>query len=104
MSLPPRRRDGGRAGGSALGVGAWHGRLQREAKGGGGGAARRVGASAKQEGPGWLSTAPAAALHSGGGENRASRLEEGDKGPKRNFQKFQGPVCKLAITFKVKLK
>ena len=29
--------------------------------------------------PGWLSTAPATALHSGGAENRGNRLEEGDK-------------------------
>jgi len=56
------------------------GRLQREAKGGGGGAVRRVGASAKQEGPGWLSTAPATALHSGGAENRGEELEEREKG------------------------
>ena len=26
------------------------------------------------------------------------------KGPKRNFQKLQGPFCKLAITFKIELK
>ena len=32
-----------------------------------------------KRGPGWLSTAPATALHSGGAEKRGSRLEEGDK-------------------------
>ena len=31
--------------------------------------------------PGWLSTAPAAVLHSGGAENRADELEEGEKDP-----------------------
>jgi len=47
---------------------------------------RRVGASAKQEGPGWLSTAPATALHSGGGENRGKELEEGEKDPNTNSE------------------
>ena len=53
---------------------AWQGELQREAKGGGGGAARCVGASAKQEGPGWLSTAPAggAALHTAARQSRGA--------------------------------
>ena len=32
-----------------------------------------------KRGPGWLSTAPAMALHSGGGENRGKELEEGEK-------------------------
>jgi len=38
------------------------------------------------------------------GKNRASRLEEGDKGPKRSFQKLQGPKCKTSITFNLGLK
>ena len=79
---------------------------QREATGGGGGWERRVGASAKQEVAGWPSTA-------GGGttqrrravlKNRAGRLEGGEKGPKCNFQNFQGPNCKQEISFKLKLK
>ena len=66
---------------AVLGGVARQGRLQREATGGGGGAARRVGASAKQEVAGWLSTAPAGgALHSCG-ENRAKELEGGEKDP-----------------------
>ena len=43
-------------------------------------------------------TAPAAR------ESRERQTGEGEKGPKRYFQKFQGPVCKLAITFKIGLK
>ena len=52
-------------------------------------------------------TWPGAALHGGrrctaatAGEQR-KELEVEEKGPKRNFQKFQGPVCKPAITFKI---
>ena len=47
---------------------------QCEAKGGGGGAVRRVGASAKQEGPGWLSMVPAggAALHTAARQSRGA--------------------------------
>jgi len=55
-------------------------------------------------------TWPGAALHGGrrctaatAGEQR-KELEVEEKGPKRNFQKFQGPVCKPAITFKIGLK
>ena len=35
---------------------------------------------------------------------QASRQEEGENGLFCNFQKFQGPECKPAITFKLKLK
>ena len=42
-------------------------------------------------------------LGADGGKLR-KELEVEEKGPKRNFQKFQGPVCKLAITFKIGLK
>ena len=42
-------------------------------------------------------------LGADGGKQR-KELEVEEKGPKRNFQKFQGPVCKLAINFKIGLK
>jgi len=44
-----------------------------------------------------------AVLGADGGKQR-KELEVEEKGPKRNFQKFQGPVYKLAITFKIGLK
>jgi len=79
-------------------------RLQREAMGGGGAAARRVGASAKQE-VDWGQ--PTAA----GGAGQRRRREEQRICPEVeenrlfcNFQNFQGLNCKLAITFKLKLK
>ena len=92
------------AGLEAAGRVARPGRLQREATGGGGGAARRVGASARRingrEGAPrrrrrrcrWT----AARNRAGGGGGR--------KGQFCNFQKFQGPLYKQAITFKLKLK
>ena len=54
--------------------------------------------------PGGLSTAPAT-LHSGGGrEKQRKGAGGGRKGLFCNFQKFQGPECKIRITFKLKLK
>ena len=68
----------------------------------------------KQQGDAWKParrrTWPGAALHgrrrctaATAGEQR-KELEVEEKGPKHNFQKFQGPVCKPAITFKIGLK
>jgi len=60
---------------------------QREAGGGRAGPPRKVGAEQRRR-----------------QEKQPSKLEEGEKGPKRNFQKFQGPNCKPVITFKIGLK
>ena len=68
----------------------------------------------EHQGDAWKSarrrTWPGAAIHGGrrctaatAGEQR-KELEVEEKGPKHNFQKFQGPVCKPAITFKIGLK
>jgi len=64
-----------------------------------------VGASAKQE------VARGRPSMAGGGtaqrrrqEKQRGKLEVEEKGPVCNFQKFQGPKCKTAITFKLKLK
>ena len=44
-------------------------------------------------------------LHSGGGEKQSKQAGwRWKRGPKRYFQKFQGPHCKIAITFKLRLK
>ena len=83
---------------------AKEGERQRKATGGGGGWERRVGASAKQEVAGLALHGEVGAEQRWRQEKQASKLEEGEKGPKRNFQKFQGPNCKLAITFKIGLK
>ena len=81
MSSPPRWRGGGRAGGSRLGgargTSGGHQREQRRAVGKLRGDAWAPARS--KRGPGWLSTAPATALHIGGAENRGSKMEEGDK-------------------------
>ena len=77
---------------------------QREATGGEEGWERRVGASAKQEVAGLALHGEVGAEQRRQQEKQASKLEEGEKGPKRNFQKFQGPHCKTAITFKIGLK
>ena len=66
VSSPPRRRGSGRAGGSGLGGGAWHG---REAP------------ARSKRGPGWLSTTPAAVLCTAAARNRAGELKEGEKDP-----------------------
>ena len=59
---------------------------------------------AVEEGPGWLSTAPAGgtALHTAARQSRGAGGR--GKGPFSNFQNFQGPECKTRITFKLKLK
>ena len=102
MAGPRRRRGGDHA--AALGGVALQGRLLRAAKGGGGGAARRVGASTMQNVAGQTLHC-AGDLHSGGGEKQSKQAGwRWKKGPKRYFQKFQGPHCKTAITFKIRLK
>ena len=83
---------------------ALQGRLQRAAKGGGEGAVRRVGASMTQNVAGQTLHC-AGDLLSGGGEKQSKQAGwRWKKGPKRYFQKFQGPHCKIAITFKIRLK
>ena len=44
--------------------------------------------------PGRLSTAPATALHSGGGENRGKELEEGEKDLNEIFEVSRDPNVK----------
>ena len=64
------------------------GGLQREATGGGGGAARCVGASVKQEVAGWPSTAGGGTAQRRRQGKQESRLEEGENRLICNFQKF----------------
>ena len=66
-----------------LGGVARQGRLQREARSGGEGWERRVGASVKQEVAGWLSTVPAT-LHGSGGEKQSKQA---------GWRWKKGPVC-----------
>ena len=66
--------------------------------------ATRGGQRDRKRRPGSLSTAPASVPSVGGGAEQSREVEVEEKGSKCNFQKFQGPVCKLAITFKIGLK
>jgi len=50
----------------------------------------------------WLGGGPE--RRAGGAVKQRSRQEEGEKGLLCNIRKFQGPKCKTAITFKLKLK
>ena len=100
-----RHRDGEVAA-AGLGGGAWQSGESTSARQR---AVEKVGSDAwvparSRRWPGWSSTAGGSTAQRRRQEKQASKLEEGEKGPKCNFQKFQGPKCKLVITFKIRLK
>ena len=77
---------------------------QRSSLGGGGDLPGDVWRPAQRKrGPGGDPERREARRRAGGVEQR-SWPEVEEKGPVCNFQKFQGPLCKQAITFKLKLK
>jgi hypothetical protein len=102
--LGPRRRRGGSR--AKLGGGAWQSGEGTSAKEEGGEELGRDAWSSLTAGGG-----AGAALHGGrhcallsGGEQAGRQTGEGEKGPKRNIQIFQGPFYKVEITFKIGLK
>ena len=68
---------------------ARQGKLQREAKSGGGGRARCVGRFCKQEVAGLALHGGVGAAQQRRGAEQAGRLEEGGKGPVCNFRNFR---------------
>ena len=83
---------------------AVRGKLQREGKGRWRALVRRVEQFCKLEvARGWPGAAGGAAALAVERKQRG-RLEVGEAGLVCNFQKFQGLYCKIAITFKLKLK
>ena len=92
------------AGGGPLGAWRNEERARREAKAAVEAWERRVEQLAGRRWPGWPSMAGGGTAQRRRQGKQASKLEEGEKGPNCNFQKFQGPECKPVITFNLRLK